>query len=105
VARTLSSTLFASLLAVTMLGAVAAPAAAAPYFRAELAAPAPADRLIVRDLVWKCGGGACTAGKSNSRAANACAGLVRQAGAVRGFSVAGRALGADELEKCNARAR
>jgi hypothetical protein len=74
-------------------------------YRAELAAPAPAARLIVRDVVWRCDGAACVAPAANSRPALVCAALARQAGALRSFAVEGRALAAEELEKCNARAR
>ena len=73
--------------------------------RAELVSPASADRLIVRDVVWRCGGGICVAPTGNSRPAVLCAALARQAGALRSFAVEGRALSGEELEKCNARAR
>jgi len=105
-ARQFASTLFAFLFAFLMIGAAAGPAmAAGSYYQAQLAAPPSAQRLIVRDLVWRCGDTGCTAGKSTSRAATDCAALVREAGAVLSFAVQGRALSAEELEKCNARAR
>ena len=86
--------------------AAAAPAfAAAPHYRAEpLAAPA-ADRLVVRGTAWRCDAAACSAPAMNSRPALVCASLVRELGALKSFSVAGRPLPADALEKCNARAR
>lgn len=84
----------------------AAPAAAAGVsYRAEPATAPAAERLVVRDLVWKCGAGVCLSAKSNSRAAVDCAALVRQIGPVRSFSIDGRPLASGELEKCNARAR
>src|SRR5688572_10900962 len=105
-ARIFTSTLLAFVFSFLTLGAAAGPAVAAGvYYRAELDSPPSADRVIVRDLIWKCGVNGCIAGKSNSRAATDCAGLARQAGAVRSFTVEGRALSAEELEKCNARAR
>ncbi|HEY5723659.1 MAG TPA: hypothetical protein VIT45_15210 [Allosphingosinicella sp.] len=86
--------------------AAAAPAVAAgPYYRAELAAPASSGQVIARGLIWKCGAEACVAGKSNSRPAIDCAALVREAGALRSFTVQGRALSDSDLEKCNARAK
>jgi hypothetical protein len=104
-ARTLVSALLAFVSAL-VLGAAAGPAfAAGGYYRAMLATPPAADRLIVRDLVWHCGADGCVAGRSNSRAAVDCAALARQAGALASFSVQGRPLSAEELEKCNARAR
>ena len=87
----------------------AIPAAAQPtqpaQYRAELVLPAPADRLIVREVVWRCGGEICVAPTGNVRPAVLCAALARQAGALRSFAVEGRALSGEELEKCNARAR
>ena len=50
-------------------------------------------------------GGTCVAPKSSSRPAVVCAALVRETGAVRSFTVDGQALAAEQLEKCNARAR
>jgi hypothetical protein len=101
--------LTASLFALLAIGALAAPAAPAfartNQYRAELSAPPSAQRLIVRDLVWSCGGGSCVAAQTTSRASTDCAALAGQVGALRSFAVAGQALPADELEKCNARAR
>ena len=87
----------------TALAAV--PASAEPHYRAVAAAPPPAERLIVRDLMWRCGGGECITGKSNSRAAIDCAALVRKVGPLSSFSVKGEEMAPRELEKCNARAR
>lgn len=80
---------------------------AAPHYRAELAAPAAAaaDKLVVRDIVWRCGPGACVSGPSNSRPVTDCTALVRKTGPLKSFAVDGTALAADKLEKCNAVAR
>jgi hypothetical protein len=96
-----------SLCALLAIGAApAAPAfARTSQYRAELAAPSSAQRLVVRDLVWSCGGTSCVAAQTTSRASTDCSALAGQVGALRSFSVAGEALPADELEKCNARAR
>ena len=98
-----------SALAALLSAFVAGPAAAQPsqpaQYRAELVSPASADRLIVRDVVWRCGGGICVAPTGNSRPAVLCAALARQAGALRSFAVEGQPLSGEELEKCNARAR
>ena len=86
--------------------AAAAPAlAAGPHYRAELATPASSDRVTARGLIWRCSADGCVAGKSNSRPAIDCAALAREAGALRSFTAAGRALSAADLEKCNAKAR
>ena len=92
--------------AVAALAGAAAPASAATtQYRAELATPPSAQRLVVRDVVWNCSGGACVALQTSSRATTDCSALVAHAGPVRSFTVGGRDLPADELEKCNARAR
>lgn len=87
------------------LGAAAPAMAAGPHYRAELATPASSDRVVTRDLIWRCGASNCVAGKSNRRPATDCAALAREAGALRSFTVAGRALDVADLEKCNAKAR
>ncbi|MDB5692433.1 MAG: putative secreted protein [Alphaproteobacteria bacterium] len=95
-----------ALLAVGALAAPVAPAfAKANQYRAELSAPSSAPRLVVRDLVWSCGGDSCVTVQTTSRAATDCSALAGHVGALRSFSVGGQALPADELEKCNARAR
>jgi hypothetical protein len=105
-ARFFTSTLLAFVCAFLALGAAAGPAmAAGVYYRAELASPPSAGRIIVRDVIWRCDVKGCVAGESNSRAATDCAALARQVGALRSFTVDGRALSAEELEKCNAKAR
>jgi hypothetical protein len=102
-----SRTLFVSFLfAFALSGAAAGPAlASGVHYRAEPASPPATERLVVRDVVWKCGAAGCVAGKSNSRANVECAALARQVGTLRTFSAGGQALPADQLEKCNARAR
>ena len=103
--RSFTSTLLSSAFALLVVGAAGPAMAAAPYYKAELAAPPAAERLVVRDLIWKCGADGCIAGRSTSRPATDCSALARQVGALRSFAVEGRALAADDLEKCNARAR
>jgi hypothetical protein len=83
----------------------AAPAAAAtPEYRAELARPTAASKLVVRDLLWRCTGADCVALATGDRPAIDCAALAGRAGALRSFSLAGQPLPADALGKCNARA-
>ena len=98
--------LLALLLPLAATGAGAPPAfAAVPHYKAEAAAPPAAGKLIVRETVWKCGPTGCVAAQGNSRPAVECGALVRQVGTLRSFTAAGRAFDAEELEKCNARAR
>ena len=88
------------------LAAALAMASAAPgFYSAEPAATPAVTRFVIRDTMWQCGPGACTGGKSNSRPAIVCAALVKEVGAVRGFTAAGKPLTPQELEKCNAAAR
>ena len=94
-----------SFTAVAVLAGTPAPAFAANQYRAALAAPASAARLVVRDVVWSCEGAACVAQQTSSRPATDCSALAGHAGQLRSFSVSGRLLTAEELEKCNARAR
>lgn len=81
--------------------ATTATAATGTTYRAELAAPAKASKVVVRDVVWKCAGSSCIAPQSSSRPAIVCASLVRKLGPVTAFAFAGTALTAEELARCN----
>lgn len=102
--RYLTSTLLAFLFSFTLLGGTAFAAPAGQY-RAEPASPPAASRLIVKDIVWRCGAGGCVAPRSNSRPAIDCSALAHEIGTLRSFTVEGQALEPAALEKCNARAR
>ena len=91
--------------AVLALAFVATPAISAPHYLAQPAASPAAKRIVLRDTVWKCGDAGCGGTRSNSRPAIVCALLVRAVGPVRSFAEEGRAMGAEDLEKCNARAK
>ncbi len=75
------------------------------YYRAEPAAAPAQARVMAGELAWRCTPEGCTAGRSGSRPVVECQGLVRAVGRVKSFAVAGAPLAADQLEKCNARAR
>ena len=102
--RFILSTLLAFLFSFTLLGGTAFAAPGGQY-RAEIASPPTASRLIVKDIVWRCGGGGCVAPRSNSRPAIDCSALAHEVGTLRSFTVEGRTLDPAALEKCNARAR
>ena len=85
--------------------ALSAPAAASSHYHAKPAVAPASAKFVLRDIVWRCGDAGCSAGESNSRPAIVCAVLARDVGTLLSFSVAGRAMSAQELEKCNARAR
>lgn len=86
------------------LALIAAPASASSHYHAQPAAKPSAAKLVVRDTLWKCGNGGCSAAKSNSRPAIVCAALAKEIGVLQSFSVAGQALAPEDLKKCNARA-
>ena len=93
-----------SIIALALLAA--APAAAnEPHFRAQPLAAASEARLVVRDTVFRCGAAGCIAPRGSSRAEHVCAGLVREVGALAGFSAGGRAFDEAALADCNRRAR
>ncbi|HEX8379011.1 MAG TPA: hypothetical protein VF619_00510 [Allosphingosinicella sp.] len=102
--RLLTSSLLAFLLTASLFGATAS-AAPGSHYRAEAAAPPAASRLIVKQILWKCGPAGCVASRGNSRPAIDCSALAREVGALRSFSVDGREIGSEALEKCNAGAR
>jgi hypothetical protein len=95
--------MFRQISAILALTCAAAPAAASTY-SANPSQPA-APRIIVRDIVWNCGSGACQGATEESRPAVVCQGLVKKAGRVDRFVVDGRAFSAAELERCNASAK
>ncbi len=79
--------------------------AGAPHFQAQPVAKPAEAQLALRDTLWRCGEAGCGAGESSSRPAVVCAVLAREVGTLRSFAVKGQALAADELAKCNARAK
>jgi hypothetical protein len=101
--RQFLSSLLAFLLTVSLFGGTAF--AGAVQYRAEPAAPPASTRLIVKEIVWKCGPGGCVAPQGNSRPAVDCSALAREIGALRSFTVAGQPLDSAALGKCNAKAR
>jgi hypothetical protein len=84
--------------------ALAATPALANHYRAEPAATPDRAQFVARHNVWNCNAAGCASARSEARPAIVCATLVREVGALRSFSVDGRAFGAEELEACNRRA-
>ena len=103
--RFITSTLLAFLFSFTLLGGTAFAAAGGGQYRAEPASPPTAARMIVKDIVWRCGAAGCVAPRGNSRPAIDCSALAHEVGTLRSFTVEGQALDPAALEKCNARAR
>jgi len=94
-------TRIAALIAASLL--VTAPAAGATYSAKPLAAPTTA-KIAGKDIGWSCGGSQCTGSTDSSRPLVICQDLAKRAGRLESFVADGRALGAAELDKCNARA-
>ena len=91
--------------ALLSLALLPAPALAAG-FRAETGSPPAQTRFVARDSIWRCSGTTCVStNETATRAAIACAALVRQVGALRSFAADGRAFDDAQLQACNARAR
>jgi hypothetical protein len=83
---------------------VAAEPAFPATYSATLAVPVAA-RFIARDITWACGAQACSGATDESRPLVICQSLAKRAGRIEAFLVDGRALGAPELERCNASAK
>ena len=103
---TLSSTRLSAVAALALaLGFAAAPGASAQgegaHFRAQLAATPAQARAIAGGVVWHCADTACAAPRSPARPLRVCSDLRRELGQVVSFEVAGRALSAEELARCN----
>jgi hypothetical protein len=92
-----------SVMLLSALGAIAAPAAGATY-SARLSTPST-GHIVARDINWACGADGCTGATAESRPSVLCQALVKQAGRVDSFLVDGRAFSSAELEKCNASAK
>lgn len=69
------------------------------------AAPAKVERVVVGESLWARSGDSFRTASLSARPAIACAQVVQKLGAVTSFEVDGVALAADDLAKCNARAK
>ena len=91
----------AALLAATLVAAPAAPA----NFSARLTVPAAGQKIIARDIVWRCGPDACQGATDYGRPVLLCQRLAKRAGHLDNFIANGRAFTSDELAKCNTSAK
>lgn len=98
-----------SFAAAAAAAAVVSPAAlqaqqpAAYYAATPAAAPSEAS-YVTRDTIWSCGGGVCTAKRAADRPQFICERIAKSVGKLQSFTVAGEALDAKALAKCNAKA-
>ena len=90
-------------IAASMLFATAA--GAQSYYSVTPAAAPTKASVITGGMLWKCDGGACTAGRGSSRDAIVCEQVVKRVGTLTNFSANGAAFDAAALAKCNARAK
>ena len=84
--------------------ALTATTASAATYSAKLAAPT-SERIVARDIVWRCGADACQGATQESRPVVLCQSLAKHAGRVDSFLVDGRAISDADLGKCNASAK
>src|SRR3569623_2237256 len=78
----------------------AAPSAA--YYQATLASALAQPRKEILDgVVWNCAGDSCAANQAGARPVIVCGRLAHRVGAIASFTVAGSALGAEDLAACN----
>lgn len=78
---------------------------AAGYRLAPVAALTAANTVVVRDVLWKCNEQGCVAKASTSRPAIVCATAAREIGKLSAFTANGKEFTADELAKCNTKAK
>ena len=95
--------MFRPAIAIVATLALAAPAAAANY-TAKPASQAP-DKVVGREMVWKCGADACTGATAESRPLVLCQSLAKKAGRLESFLVDGLAFSQAELDRCNSVAK
>jgi hypothetical protein len=81
-------------------------AAEGPAYRLiPAAAITAANTVVVNDTLWKVSGGALVAKSATSRPAIVCAQAARKIGKIESFSANGQDFTAEELAKCNAKAK
>jgi hypothetical protein len=86
---------------------LAAPAFAAPAgYQFTLQKPqTDGPRVVIRDTLWSCTETACRVSAIKSSPAATCATAAKQLGPIATFEAKGKALSADQLAKCNAKAK
>lgn len=98
----------AALIAGTTVYATAAQAQGSSPSGYYVAVPAQAPTkttLVTRETPWTLKGNAYVAARAPERDATLCDAVARNVGALASFTVAGKAYDADQLAKCNARAK
>ncbi len=94
--------------ATMLIGTAATPvfAATAPAYRlVPVAAVTTTKPVIVKETLWRCSADGCVATQSTSRPSIVCAQAARKVGKLESFTANGTAFSADELAKCNEKAK
>jgi hypothetical protein len=89
----------------TLLAATPAMAAGPGFYSVTPEAPVAASKAVVRDVLFACQGGTCTAGEGTSRPAIVCAAAAKEFGRLSAFKAGAAEFDADALAKCNAKAK
>ena len=71
------------------------------HVRAQLASPAAEARTMAGGVIWRCADTTCTAPRTGARPLRLCRDLQREVGQIVSFEVAGTALPAEDLARCN----
>lgn len=101
----ISNFLFAFAGALT-LAVAATPAQAEPgFYSVTTVNPVATAKPVVRDMLFNCAGGTCTAGEGTSRPAIVCAAAAREFGRIAAFRAGDTDFDAEALAKCNAKAK
>ena len=81
-------------------------AASGPAYRlTPVAALSAASTVIVNETLWSCSGTSCTAASATSRPGIVCAQAARKVGKIAAFTANGTEFTAEELAKCNTKAK
>jgi hypothetical protein len=64
-----------------------------------------AKSVVVGEILWRCTTNGCVAREGTSRPAIVCAQAARKVGKIESFTAGGTAFTADELAKCNEKAK
>ena len=86
----------------TMIAATADAQTPGGYYVAQPAAQPVKAKLMTRSTPWSLQGNTYIAARAPERDGVLCKLVVKQAGALSGFTVGGKAFDADQLRKCNA---
>ena len=68
-------------------------------------AVASAKSVVIGETLWRCAPNGCVTGETTSRPAIVCAQAARKVGKIESFTAKGVEFNADELAKCNEKAK